>query len=165
MLMETTDRTVGQCILFEETYVPPHSGKKFQGLVNTSASGDAKFILEHRDCFEEQSEYCWFTLTSPREHGFTEGYDLLKFYEAVIASGMRVVPAGAGPVLRNLYQLQPEGESIHIGMTPVPDSGGGLNVFSLGHHLRGNGLWLSTLRWHYEIRKFLPVDTPWLFGL
>lgn len=155
-----------QSELFAELYVPAlQHGVQYLRYVTTPVSYWANFIIQHRIEFEAQSEYCWLTKLTPRQFGFTVGYDLREFYECVLATGRRLLPAGTAPLLRVLYLDQPEGEGLKIAMNPVPDSAGGLTGLALGHHRKGNGLWLDDWRWHPEQAHLMSVDTPWLFAL
>lgn len=61
-------------------------------------------------------------------------YDAIK--KRIIEIGAQLCPNEVGPALRDQYPDQPSGEYNAIAMEPLTDSGGALDVFSVG---RGSG--------------------------
>lgn len=73
--------------------------------------------------------------------------------------GLEMCPVEVGPALRLAYPDQPFGEWVWVGMDPVADSGGDLDVFRVGR--RGDGRWLRT-RWFDPLGAW-PGDGQFVF--
>lgn len=69
--------------------------------------------------------------------------------EAIRSKGYDLCPAEVGPQLRLQYPDQPKGGWLRIGMEPITDSDGGLNVFGVGHDSVGR--WLHGINGHPDI--------------
>ena len=75
------------------------------------------------------------------ELGFKKGARHDQIYERAKELGLELCPSEVGPQLRLQYQDQPNGEWLLIGMEPVADSDGDLNVFGVRRH--DSGRWLD----------------------
>ena len=75
------------------------------------------------------------------ELGFKKGARRDQIYERAKELGLELCPSEVGPQLRLQYQDQPNGEWLLIGMEPVADSDGDLNVFGVRRH--DSGRWLD----------------------
>jgi hypothetical protein len=75
---------------------------------------------------------------SPRDLGLTgRTVSLLVFYNAAKAQGLELCPAEVGPQLRLQYTDQPQGESLHVAMEPIPDGDGDPNIFEVSRDRKG----------------------------
>lgn len=74
------------------------------------------------------------------ELGFPDGATVAQIFERAVSLGLELLPAEVGPQLRLQYVDQSLDEWILIGMEPIADSYGGLEVFYVGRY--DDGLWL-----------------------
>ena len=74
------------------------------------------------------------------ELGFPNGATVRDIYEAALKRGLVRCPNEVGPQLRRQYLDQPMGEWILVGMEPISDSVGYLEVFHVMHDV--DGRWL-----------------------
>ena len=74
--------------------------------------------------------------------GFKKGATRKDIYARALQLGLELCPAEVGPQLRLQHKDQPRGEWLLIGMEPITDSGGDLDVFGVFHG--DDGLWLDT---------------------
>lgn len=74
------------------------------------------------------------------ELGFKDGAKRGDIYNRAQELGLEPCPPEVGPQLRLQYKDQPMDEWLLIGMEPIADSGGALNVFGVGRD--SDGLWL-----------------------
>lgn len=79
-------------------------------------------------------------VVSVTELGFKDGVKRADIYKRAQELGLDLCPAEVGVQLRLQYKDQPKDKWLHIAMEPIPDSGGRLTVFDVGHS--GIGLWL-----------------------
>lgn len=75
------------------------------------------------------------------ELGFKRGAERRDIIAKALSLGLELCPNEVGPQLRLQYADQPRGEWLLIGMEPITGSGGGLDVFGVGHD--DDELWLS----------------------
>lgn len=88
-----------------------------------------------------------------------------EIYEAALKQGLDLCPAEVGPALRLAYKDQPNGEWILVGMEPITDSGGDLDVFRVerdgdarwldGDYGLPDIVWGADYRWVFVRRKGL----------
>ena len=76
------------------------------------------------------------------ELGFKKGARRDQIYERAKELGLQLCPPEVGPQLRLQYQDQPNNEWILVGMEPITDSDGNLNVFSVKRD--DSELWLNS---------------------
>jgi hypothetical protein len=77
-----------------------------------------------------------------KELGFKNGAMLKDIYDAAKKRGFQLCPNEVGPHLRLQYKDQTKNEWLIIGMEPITDSGGVLNVFRID--CDDSGLWLDS---------------------
>lgn len=77
-----------------------------------------------------------------REFGLTARYTTDQFFVAVKSRGFTKLPPEVGSALRLGYNDQPKGDVIRVGMEPIADSVGDLDVFSVNRN--GADRWLDT---------------------
>jgi len=75
--------------------------------------------------------------------GFKDGAYRRDIIAKALELGLQLCPAEVGPQLRLQYADQPKGEWLVIGMEPITDSGGHLNVFGVAHDRGGRWLYGS----------------------
>lgn len=75
------------------------------------------------------------------ELGFKDGARRDQIYDRAKELGLELCPPEVGPQLRLQYKDQSLNEWILIGMEPIRDSDGDLNVFCVGHG--DGGIWLG----------------------
>lgn len=93
------------------------------------------------------------------ELGFKKGATHKQIYKRAQELGLQICPSEVGPQLRRQYADQPNNEWILIGMKPIRDSGGDLDVF---HVVRGDGgLWLNTYFGRPD--SVCGADDQWVF--
>ena len=95
------------------------------------------------------------------ELGFKKGARRDQIYDRAKEFGLELCPPEVGPQLRLQYQDQPNGEWVFIGMEPITDSDGDLNVFHVKRN--GSGLWLHGA-WGYPDYVWSP-GRQWVFRL
>ena len=78
---------------------------------------------------------------SVAELGFPNGATRKEIYRKAKELGLELCPAEVGPQLRLQYRDQPMNEWLYIGMEPITDSDGNLNVFRVERD--GDGRWLD----------------------
>ncbi len=81
-------------------------------------------------------------VASVAELGFPNGATREKIYAKAKELGLDLCPAEVGPQLRLQYKDQPMNEWLLIGMEPITDSVGSLEVFYVERD--GGGRWLSS---------------------
>ena len=81
-------------------------------------------------------------VVSVAELGFKNGATREQIYSRAEERGLDHCPAEVGPQLRLQYADQPKGEWLVVGMEPITDSGGDLELF--GVERGDSGLWLSS---------------------
>ncbi len=81
-------------------------------------------------------------LVTVADLGFPEGATRENIYEKAAQLGLTLCPAEVGPALRLDYAAQPKGEWILVGMEPIADSRGYLEVFDVDHG--DSGRWLRS---------------------
>lgn len=96
---------------------------------------------------------------SALELGFTQSTTRREIYARAIERGLELCPAEVGPQLRLQYQDQPLHEWLLVGMEPIADAVGFLNVFYVGHY--EDGLWLCRHSGHPD--SVCSPDTRWVF--
>lgn len=96
---------------------------------------------------------------SVAELGFKNGATRTYIYERALKRGLELCPAEVGPQLRLQYRDQPNGEWLLIGMKPIADSDGYLDVFYVGRPY--GDLWLSSDRGSPDC--FWDGSTRWVF--
>jgi hypothetical protein len=79
-------------------------------------------------------------VTSVAELGFKDGATRADIYKRAVELGLELCSPEVGPQLRLQYKDQPRGEWLIIGMEPISDSGGYLDVFVVEHVV--DGRWL-----------------------
>jgi len=95
-------------------------------------------------------------VVSVAELGFPKGATLRDIYATAKKRGLELCPNEVGPQLRLQYKDQPKDEWLIVGMEPITDSDGDLDLFSVGHF--SDGLWLDTSDdypdgvWHEDYR-------------
>lgn len=102
-------------------------------------------------------------LVSVADLGFTKATRRDAIYERAKELGLDLVPAEVGPQLRLAYTDQPLNEWMVMGMEPIANSDGSLDVFSVVHDDGGQwlrsdygypgGLWYPGNRWVFARRK------------
>lgn len=95
------------------------------------------------------------------ELGFKKGARRDQIYERAKELELELCPPEVGPQLRLQYRDQPNGEWVLIGMEPIADSGGDLDVFSVERD--DSELWLDS-DWGYP-DDFWDADDRWVFRL
>ncbi len=91
--------------------------------------------------------------------GFTRNATIDQIYERAKELGLELCPPDVGPHYRLNYHNQPLGEWMSIGMEPINDSDGHLNVFSVECYY--DGLWLR-VGWTNPGFQWLP-DRKFVF--
>lgn len=133
----------------------------------------ADFMLRYSPAiyYPEQTEFSRCRVVTPDEllkpgqFDFDEGYDLLELMSAAEQAGYRTLP----PIMSACFPWErfPHERGVpsllHIGIQPVPDGSGGLQVLSFSRHKDGSD-WIVAFRWHQNIARMLSGKTPWLFG-
>jgi hypothetical protein len=76
------------------------------------------------------------------ELGFKNSVRRDQIYDRAKELGLELCPPEVGPQLRLQYKDQPNGEWIHIGMEPIRDSIGDLDMFDVGRD--DYGQWLGS---------------------
>ena len=71
-------------------------------------------------------------LVTVTDLGFKEGAKRSDIYNRAIELGLQLCPNEVGPQLRLQYKDQPKGEWLLVGMEPITDSDGDLEVFRVG---------------------------------
>ncbi|MFH1088418.1 MAG: hypothetical protein V1719_01085, partial [Patescibacteria group bacterium] len=97
------------------------------------------------------------------ELGFPDGATRKDIYEKALSLGLSLCPPEVGSALRLAYPDQPNGEWIFIGMEPITDSDGDLNVFCVARAdsdqwlltdcADPDSVWRSSFRWVFCRRK------------
>ena len=95
------------------------------------------------------------------ELGFKKGARRDQIYERAKELGLELCPPEVGPQLRLQYHDQPNGEWLFIGMEPIADSVGDLNVFYVKRN--DSELWLNS-DWSNPGNVWNP-DDQWVFRL
>ncbi len=93
------------------------------------------------------------------ELGFAKGATRREIYKRAIELGLERCPAEVGPQLRLQYKDQPMGKLLLIGMEPISDSGGYLDVFYVERS--GDGLWLYCCNGYPDY--VWDPDSRWVF--
>ena len=99
----------------------------------------ANQILDKIPISQEEVKVDLVRLTG-RELGFKESVRRDVIYNRALECGLQKCPGEVGPVLREQYSDQQNGEWVLIGMEPITDSDGNLDVFSVRRN--DSGLWL-----------------------
>lgn len=97
---------------------------------------------------------------SVAELGFNNGVSLKKIFARAKAMGLQLCPNQVGPELRLQYKDQSNGELI-IGMKPIVDSDGFINLFDI--ECDSSGLWLTTD--YARLVNFWSCDSRFIFVL
>jgi hypothetical protein len=101
----------------------------------------ANDILSKITVAQEETE-AGLVICSVADLGLKKGARYDAICERANKLGLELCPAEVGPQLRLQYNDQPRGEWLRITMEPVTVSGGGLDIFRVGHD--DDGLWLRT---------------------
>lgn len=93
------------------------------------------------------------------ELGFENGATRADIYARAEEFGLDLCPAEVGPQLRLQYADQLTDEYLLVGMEPITDSDGSLNVFNVGHD--DDGRWLRSGHGHADV--VWRGDDQWVF--
>lgn len=132
----------------------------------TFCLGDyARDLLAKKECMiSEKAEEVDFTITTPRDLGFTENPTTSELFDEkrLAEYGLELCKPDDGPSLRLMYTNQPNGEWLPLAMKPIRASDRYWSVFSL--RCGGSELWLSTgysalseVRWDLGLRLVFRV--------
>lgn len=100
---------------------------------------------------------------SVAELGFEQGATRDAIHKKALELGLELCPSEIGPQLRLQYVDQPMQQMVIIGMEPIVDSGGGVQMFFLGRF--AFGLWLDSYRGDVALEHIWPPDFQWVFVL
>ena len=123
-----------------------------------SISDYAKQTLDKIPISQEEVEVDLVRLTG-REMGFKESVRRDILYNRALEHGFQKCPGEVGPALREQYPNQPNGECVLIGMEPITDSDGDLNVFRVERS--DSRRWLSS-HWSDPGNFWIPAHV-WVF--